>query len=154
MVKLQQDHAMILEKVFRIFPISSSHRSGRSARQLRRIKRRCVLRKRTRTIYQTTDEPVSAFIQRVNHASMIRLESLLVNWTTKGRRENDEYVAINPTRADNKPGSFKVNLKTGVWCDFATGDAGGDPVSLYAYLNGLRQFEAARALANEVGVSK
>ena len=31
--------------------------------------------------------------------------------------------------------------------DFATGDEGGDAISLYAYLNGLKQGEAAQQLA-------
>ena len=44
------------------------------------------------------------------------------------------YVALNPTRNDRRPGSFKINIRTGRWCDFATGDRGGDPVSLVAYL--------------------
>ena len=46
--------------------------------------------------------------------------------------EGHEYVARNPTRADRRPGSFKINLRTGRWADFATGDKGGDPVSLAA----------------------
>jgi hypothetical protein len=64
-----------------------------------------------------------------------------------------EWVARNPTRADRKPGSFRVNLRTGRWADFATGDAGGDPVSLAAYLSGTGQAEAARALADMLGVT-
>ena len=46
-------------------------------------------------------------------------------------------MARNPTRPDRRPGSFKINLTTGRWADFATGDRGGDPVSLAAYLFGL-----------------
>jgi hypothetical protein len=61
-------------------------------------------------------------------------------------------VARNPTRADRRAGSFKVNTVTGRWADFATGDAGGDPVSLYAYINGLTQSNAAWALGNEWGL--
>ncbi len=34
-----------------------------------------------------------------------------------------------------------------MWSDFATGDRGGDPVSLIAYLDGCGQVEAARHLA-------
>ena len=30
-----------------------------------------------------------------------------------------EYVALNPTRADKRAGSFKINLQTGRWADFA-----------------------------------
>ena len=41
-------------------------------------------------------------------------------------------------RSDRRPGSFSVNTRTGRWADFATGDRGGDVVSLAAYLHGLR----------------
>jgi hypothetical protein len=61
-------------------------------------------------------------------------------------------LARNPTRADRDPGSFKINLRTARWSDFATGDAGGDPVSLAAYLAGISQVEAAERVAAMLGV--
>jgi hypothetical protein len=61
-------------------------------------------------------------------------------------------VALNPKRPDRHLGSFRINLATGKWADFATGDRGGDPVSLAAYLFGLTQVEAARRLADMLGV--
>ncbi len=45
-----------------------------------------------------------------------------------------------------------MNLQTGKWGDFATGDYGGDLVSLAAYLAGVGQGEAARQLADMLGV--
>jgi hypothetical protein len=48
--------------------------------------------------------------------------------------------------------SFKVNRFNGRWCDFATGDKGGDVVSLVAYLEGVSQGEAARRLARMLGL--
>ena len=62
-----------------------------------------------------------------------------------------EYEARNPTRSDRRPGSFKVNIRNGKWADFATGDKGGDVISLAAYLSGTDQAEAARALAGMLG---
>ena len=47
-----------------------------------------------------------------------------------------------------------MNLQTGRWADFATGDKGGDAVSLAAYLFGLRQSDAARRLADALGISE
>jgi hypothetical protein len=41
---------------------------------------------------------------------------------------------------------IRVNLRTGKWADFATGDRGGDPVSLAAFLFDLSQREAAQRL--------
>lgn len=90
--------------------------------------------------------------ERVNKAALHRLEGLCREWTHCGRKVGTEYVALNPTRADNRLGSFRINLGSGRWADFATGDGGGDPVSLYAYLHGMRQIDAAKALALRLGV--
>ncbi len=65
---------------------------------------------------------------------------------------SDTWTARNPRRADTHAGSFRINLRTGRWADFATGDKGGDPVSLAAYLHGLSQIEAARRLAGMFGL--
>jgi len=90
---------------------------------------------------------------RINSAAMAALPSLLSRWLPDGRRMGREWVARNPTRADQRPGSFRVNMDNGRWADFATGDKGGDPISLAAYLAGSGQVEAARALADMFGVS-
>ena len=88
----------------------------------------------------------------INAAALARLPDILHRWLPGGRVEGREVVARNPTRADRRPGSFKVNLDTGRWADFATGDAGGDPVSLAAYLAGCGQGDAARELAAMLGL--
>jgi len=63
-----------------------------------------------------------------------------------GRREGSEWIALNPTRNDNTLGSFKINLTSGKWIDHASGDKGGDVISLHAYLKGVSQYEAAHYL--------
>ena len=78
---------------------------------------------------------------------------LVPRWLPDGRRVASEWIARNPTRTDHKLGSFKINLKSGRWADFATGDAGGDLISLRAYLDDVRQGEAARRIAEELGLS-
>jgi putative DNA primase/helicase len=88
----------------------------------------------------------------VNQAALQSWESTLREWLPSGKREGAEWVALNPTRADNKPGSFRVNTRTGQWADFATNDKGGDPVSLYAYLHGVSQIDAAKQLGDRFGV--
>jgi len=70
----------------------------------------------------------------------------------RGQLHGREWVALNPTRADRHLGSFRINLETGRWADFATNDRGGDPVSLYAYINGLSQSLAALELKQQFGV--
>jgi hypothetical protein len=90
--------------------------------------------------------------QQVNRHALAVLPSLLRRWLPGGRLEGAEYTARNPTRADKLPGSFKVNTRTGRWADFATREAGGDAISLAAYLSGCSQLEAARGLAAMLGI--
>jgi hypothetical protein len=91
-----------------------------------------------------------AFARIAAHA-LGHADALVRRWLPDGRREGPEWVAINPTRVDHRRGSFKVNLNTGRWSDFASGDAGGDLISLAAYLFYLDQAEAARKIAAAVG---
>jgi hypothetical protein len=88
----------------------------------------------------------------VNAAALPMLPTLLRRWLPEGRLEGDDWVALNPTRADRHLGSFRINVRTGRWSDFATGDKGGDPVSLAAYLAGIRQADAAVRLAEMIGL--
>ncbi len=89
----------------------------------------------------------------INHAALSSLPAIVLRWLPNGERQADEWVCINPRRDDRHLGSFKVNLHNGMWADFATGDSGGDPVSLAAYLHDLSQVEAAKQLAKMLGVS-
>ncbi len=78
---------------------------------------------------------------------------MLGNWCAGGKREGHEYVALNPNRADSTSGSFKINLTTGAWSDFAIDDVrGGDLVALVAYLEGLSQLEGAKRLGAFLGI--
>lgn len=89
--------------------------------------------------------------EAINAAAVSRAAEIVAQWLPEGRREGQEWVALNPRRADRRTGSFKVNLVTGKWADFATGDAGGDLISLGAYLSGLSQGQAARGVAQMIG---
>lgn len=85
-------------------------------------------------------------------ALLDRAESVLRQWLPDGKREGHEWKARNPLRADQHIGSFSVNVVSGAWADFADGDAkGGDLVSLYAYLRGLNNGQAARELMRDMG---
>lgn len=88
----------------------------------------------------------------IRKLSAMQAESIVPHWLPDGRRDGDEWVARNPTRPDRSPGSFKINLKTGAWADFATSEKGGDLISLRAYLDGSKQPDAARRLAGELGL--
>jgi putative DNA primase/helicase len=63
-----------------------------------------------------------------------------------GYRKGREWIVRNPTRNDCTPGSFSVNLQTGIWADFATGATGGDVIDLLAYLGDKSKLDAARML--------
>ncbi len=88
----------------------------------------------------------------VSKAALSALPSLVQDWLPQGKRQGDEWVSINPTRADAHPGSFKINLKNGRWSDFATNEVGGDPIDLLAYLNRSSNLDAAREIAQRLGV--
>jgi len=88
----------------------------------------------------------------INRAALAAFPAVLARLLPSGKRVGPEIVALNPRRADRNLGSFKVNRFNGRWCDFATGDRGGDPVSLVAYLADVSQGEAARLLAQMLGM--
>lgn len=89
---------------------------------------------------------------KVNRAALASLPVVLGRLLPGGHIEGREYTARNPTRADHRPGSFRINVVTGRWSDFATGDKGGDPVSLVAYVEGVGQGKAARLLSRMLGL--
>lgn len=91
--------------------------------------------------------------ERVNRRALANVTAVVRGLLPEGRLEGHEYVARNPLRPDRRLGSFKVNVSTGRWADFATGDGGGDLVSLAAFVSGLPQREAAIRLAESMGVS-
>lgn len=82
------------------------------------------------------------------------IDTLLGRWLPGGKTSSGEYKCLNPLRADSSVGSFSVRVsgeKAGRWGDFATNDAGKDLISLYAYLYGLEQKEAAIEVADLIG---
>jgi hypothetical protein len=83
----------------------------------------------------------------INAEALLCLEAVCRRLLPDGRREGREYLALNPRRGDRRLGSFKINLKTGRWADFSSGDKGRDPVSLVAFIEDCRQGEAALKLA-------
>lgn len=89
--------------------------------------------------------------QGVNAAALAVGLSVVVGLLPDGRLEGSEWAARNPRRPDRRPGSFKINIITGKWGDFATGERGSDLVSLAAYVTGLSQRDAAIQLAESLG---
>jgi hypothetical protein len=90
--------------------------------------------------------------ERVKVAALANIDGIVLGLLPDGRREGAEWVARNPLREDRRPGSFKVNLQSGKWGDFATGDRGGDLVSLAAFVARVDQRTAAIELAKALGI--
>lgn len=78
-----------------------------------------------------------------------RAGDLITTWLPGGRMVGHEYVCGN---IRGGPGdSFKVNLTTGKWADFASDEKGGDLISLFAAIEGIKQGDAAKRLSDQVG---
>lgn len=95
---------------------------------------------------------MSAPIKQVAAAALSSIDAVLARWLPDGKTHGHEYQAINPTRSDSKLGSFSINRSSGAWADFASDDKGGDLVALVAYLDGVKQGEAAKRLAEFLGL--
>ena len=87
----------------------------------------------------------------INAAALAALPAVLNRLLPRAKRAGNELLALNPRRVDHHSGSFKINRFNCKWADFATGDRGGDPVSLVAFLEGCSQLEAAQKLAAMLG---
>ena len=95
---------------------------------------------------------LSEDIKQISKQSLLIAEDILRPLVNKTKKQGDELLMLNPLRNDQNLGSFKVNLRTGHWSDFSTGDVGGDLVSLVAYLIGEKQSDAARFITENYGI--
>jgi putative DNA primase/helicase len=89
----------------------------------------------------------------INTAALRNGRSFVESLLPGGKFRSLEYVVKNPCRDDRRPGSFSINYRSGRWKDFASGDGGSDLVSLVAYLRGTGQGNAAREMADKLGVA-
>lgn len=83
-------------------------------------------------------------------ALLLDADRLVRMWLPDGERRGHEYVC--GSLAGGKGTSCSINLTTGQWADFATGEQGGDLLSLYATANGLTMGKAAVQVARETGL--
>ena len=98
---------------------------------------------------------MSTDFSTIAKAALNACPGLLLAWLPGGRLHGAEYDVLNPTRADQTTGNFRINILTGKWADFATGDAGGDLISLWAYMQGqgFHQGEAAHDIERQLGLN-
>ena len=83
-------------------------------------------------------------------------EAALANPSYLEKRLPDSHHEGKRLHADTLNGgkgrSFNLNLETGAWHDQATSESGGDAVSLVAAQENIGQGEAARLIADELGL--
>lgn len=84
----------------------------------------------------------------INAAALPCLESLVREWLPEGHRESGEYKIGS---LSGEPGrSCSINLRSGVWKDFASDAGGSDPISLLAAIRNVSQKEAAIELGERL----
>lgn len=69
-------------------------------------------------------------------------------WLPGGKMSGHEYVCGSLRGEEGR--SLSVNVNTGAWADFASDARGGDLISLYAAIEGIKQGEAAKRLARDI----
>ena len=77
-------------------------------------------------------------------------DRLLAQWLPAGRRQGHEFKCGSV--AGEAGDSLSINIRTGRWADFATGERGGDLIDLYAAIHDMELGEAYRELDGAPGV--
>lgn len=90
----------------------------------------------------------------VGRAALDSILTLLQEWFPNGVVEGHEFCI--GSRAGEAGQSLRIRLngdKAGVWSDFSDGEAGGDLISLYAFINDLRPGQACKAIADRLNIA-
>jgi hypothetical protein len=97
--------------------------------------------------------PISPIFKAVAAAALGRFDTVMdVLGLAGGKNSGREYLPLNPKRDDHAPGSLSINRDKGAWMEGATGDKGGDLVSLAAYIWDCSNGDAAERLGQQLGV--
>ena len=97
--------------------------------------------------------PARVDFKGIAQSALAVLPDLCARWLPNGHQSGTEWISSNPRRADRHPGSFSVSLHSGKWADFATDARGGDVISLASYLFELRPVDAAKRIAEMLGMA-
>ena len=88
----------------------------------------------------------------IARAALPRAVAICERMLPAGKLRGHEWVCGN---LRGEPGeSCSVSTSNGRWADFATGQKGGDLISLVAAIHGLSQLEAAERLAVMLGMRR
>lgn len=82
-------------------------------------------------------------------ALLLRARDLLPQWLPGGKMSGHEYVCGSLKGEEGR--SLSINMNTGRWADFSGDQKGGDLISLWAAMEGIKQAEAAKDLAQQIG---
>src|SRR5205807_3749545 len=85
---------------------------------------------RNRAGNKLNGSPYIIDFRSINQAAVPELLAILARLLPGGTISGGEYVVRNPTRADRRPGSFKINLRSGRWSDLPPGIFFGRPLSI------------------------
>jgi hypothetical protein len=119
----------------------------------RQAERRSLTPRQMQAVERIAASPGRADFAAVNRAALARAEDVCRRLLPGGARRGQYWVAGDLSGAPGK--SLRVRLegsKAGCWIDNATGEKGGDFVSLAAAVAHVAQPEAARHLARMLGV--
>ncbi|WP_304350003.1 VapE domain-containing protein [Comamonas testosteroni] len=83
----------------------------------------------------------------LREALLADAENLVPRWLPGGQFDGHEYRCADLSGGHGH--SCSVNVKTGKWADFATGDQGNDLIGLYAAIHDLSNAKAAIQVARE-----
>lgn len=83
----------------------------------------------------------------LREALLADAENLVPRWLPGGQFDGHEYRCADLSGGHGH--SCSVNVKTGKWADFATGEQGNDLIGLYAAIHGLSNAKAAIQVARE-----
>ena len=83
-------------------------------------------------------------------ALLAQARMLVTDWLPGGAMSGKEYICGSLRGGPGR--SLSVNVNTGRWADFSTDEKGGDLISLYAAIYGIKQGEAAKELADRMGI--
>jgi putative DNA primase/helicase len=86
----------------------------------------------------------------LNRRCCANWQAVTSSFAPTGVMRGREYQTRNPHRTDGTLGSFSINVHTGHWADFATGDKGGDWISWVAFMRSVNNGQAARLVAELV----
>lgn len=86
----------------------------------------------------------------LNDRILLSFTSFISDLLPGGKMTGREYVCGSVSGGPG--GSFSVNSRTGIWCEFAGGHLkGGDLISLYAAVKGIGQADAFKELCKQYG---